>query len=152
MTTANFSEHEISRSLGAAQGMADADDVRSWSRELPREIRAVQNITPAEKEPGLWPAARCLLHPRRPRPKGPRPPAFRAGLEVPQTETRLLTTTLQRKRSADKLLAAAKKQGDFSTVAVALDRRGLSRTHRPAWRQIKFEVVRKGSDPFVKLI
>jgi S1-C subfamily serine protease len=117
----------------------------------PREILVrVQNITPGEKPAKEDPMA-PMPTPRPapgPAPKGPNTSGSPAAKLLKQKPgfVNYYFNELQR----DKLLASAKKQGDFTTVAGAWTAEG---TYDLGERKgaLKLEVNEKTADPFVKL-
>ena len=104
----------------------------------------VQNITPGEKEP----APGTPMPVPEPMPKGPSTSGSPAAklLKLKPGYVNYYFNEVQR----DKLLAAVKKHGDFTTVAGALTAEGkYELTERKG--DIKFEVNEKSDDPFVNL-
>ena len=117
-----------------------SDNVR---REL---LVRVQNITPGEKAPA--PGAPMTPQPPAPEPKGPPPSASPAAkfLKLKPGYVNYYFNEVQR----DKLLASAKKHGDFSTAAPVWNLEGK---YDLGVRKgdIKIEINEKGADPFVNM-
>lgn len=117
-----------------------------------REILVrVQNITPGEKPMRVDPMAPPMPTPRpgpMPTPKGPNTSGSPAAKLLKQKPgfVNYYFNEVQR----DKLLAAAKKHGDFTTVAGAWTAEGAYDLGERKGA-IKLEVNEKTADPFVKL-
>ncbi len=117
-----------------------SDNVR---REL---LVRVQNITPGEKAPA--PGAPMTPQPPAPEPKGPPPSASPAAkfLKLKPGYVNYYFNEVQR----DKLLASAKKHGDFSTAAPVWNLEGKYDLGERKG-DIKIEINEKGADPFVNM-
>ncbi len=106
----------------------------------------VQNITPGEKAP--TPGAPMTPQPPAPEPKGPTPSASPAAkfLKLKPGYVNYYFNEVQR----DKLLASAKKHGDFATTAPIWNLEGKYDLGERKG-DIKIEINEKGADPFVNM-